>query len=243
MSTPRSAGSPPDEDGYDESVTLTPPKMPAPTFDPLPVPRSNTFRAPSFEFGPQLSNASSTSPARPPKPTSALNVEPSPAFSVDNAPRGYDEGVDFTFTDEGLMGLDSPPPPSPSKRTMYGTEIHQSTSQSTSLLGGTASSSGPFSLFGSIRHGASSNVLGSGPFGGSSTSPGSSNGGLPRAPEPRFAELPPVDEDSGLEKEGDGVFQQTEGSSLIDDERLRGPRSNYGLDDPMTWGSPKRSTS
>ena len=241
MSTPRSAGSPPDDDGYNESITLTPPKMPAPTFGPFSVPHSNTFRAPSFGFGPQLPNASTTSPAHPPKPTSALDVDPSPAFSVDNAPRGYDEGVDFTFTDEGLMGLDSPPPPSPSKRTMYGTEIHQSTSQSTSLLGGTAGSSGPFSLFGSIRHGASSSIVGSGPFAGSSTSPGSSNGGLPRAPEPRFAELPPVDEDSGLEKEGDAVFQQTE--VLVDDERLRGPRSNYGLDDPMTWGSPKRSTS
>ncbi len=74
--------------------------------------------------------------------------------------------------------------------------------------------------------------------------PGSSSSGIPRAPEPRIAELPSVDEDSGQEREGDALFQQTEGASGTDGERLRGgTRPNYGLDDPMTWGSPKRPTS
>ncbi|KAF8342318.1 uncharacterized protein EI90DRAFT_3150364 [Cantharellus anzutake] len=251
-STPRSTGevSSRDDDGGNDSVTLSPPKMSsAPSLGTLPMPRSNPFRAPSFEFAPQLINtAPSTSPTRASNPTSTSNAPLSPAFSIDNAPRGYDEVGDFGFQEESYMSLDSPPPPSPSKRTMYGTEIHPPITQSSSFgAGATGSTGGPFSLFGSVARTGTSSISAGNAFRGGSLPPfgatgsSSSNGGLPRAPEPRIAELPPVDEDGGPERENDAAFQQTETTG--DGEMRRNPRANYGLDDPLTWGSPKRPSS
>jgi hypothetical protein len=101
---------------------------------PSPRPSSSIFRLPSFTFGDSLGlgvPSSSTDTIAKDNRADPL----SPAFPVDAGPRAPDPfGFDEVDANNGSgMMLDSPPPPSPAKRTMYGTEI--TTSSASNGLG------------------------------------------------------------------------------------------------------------
>jgi hypothetical protein len=129
LGTPLGASTPARDDyGKGVGINVTSPSVTDLSIDgmqmPSPRPSSSVFRLPSFTFGDSLGLG---------VPSSSTDTHvkdnradpPSPAFPVDTDPRapdpfGFDE-ADGT-NGSGMM-LDSPPPPSPAKRTMYGTEI------------------------------------------------------------------------------------------------------------------------
>ena len=78
------------------------------------------FRPPSFSFG-----GSFAPPKTSPKPFAPQIADASsPAFPIDAARRPSNDYEDDVFGGRPSSGtVDSPPPPSPSKRTMYGTEL------------------------------------------------------------------------------------------------------------------------
>ena len=129
LGTPLSTSTPVrDDSGKGIGINVTSPSVADISFGgmqmPSPRPSSSTFRLPLFTFGDSLGLGVPSSSTD----TNAKDDRadpPSPAFPVDIDPRapdpfGFDEADP---TNVGGTMLDSPPPPSPAKRTMYGTEI------------------------------------------------------------------------------------------------------------------------
>jgi hypothetical protein len=178
--------------------------------------------APGFDFGHTFVNSPfgsmpSASVSGAAKPSgNGTSAPSSPAFPADTGPRTSRDYDEFGM---GNTNSDSTPPPSPSKRTMYGTELTTPLRQTF----GVEARSGHLAARAAAR--CDSPV----PEGNENMSIDETSSGAAAMTEPRAS---PGDVFSGSEV-ANVTTQGTAGSASSDTGSNR-----YGLDDPLSWGNP-----